>query len=799
MRDLEGKLALVTGGAKGVGRVVVQRLAERGAHVLINYFHSHDAARRAKEELSASGFQVDTIRASVAQKQQVERMFQEIDDRFGYLDILVNNAASGALVANDAVSEEHFSRALDTNLKGSFWCARLAAPLIARRGGGAIVNISSIGAGFVPANYLVVGTSKAALEALTRYLAVEYAPQQIRVNTASATLVEGDVARLFPRWEAMWQASIDHTPMGRLATADDLAGVVMFLTSEDSRWVTGQVVLADGGLSLASVALSPGREATAPARLPAVLADEPAASPGEQATAAVPGPDDASEDIAIVGMGLVVPGANNPEEYWRVLVDGPNLFQQVPADRWDYRSFYSPDRNAEDKSYQSRSVFITDFKPEPALRDEMAAAGTQHECTTLWLRHSLMQAMTGVRRRPGDRFSFAVGYTADGSQHLEEAAVVSGAVDVFERVLAGMSADDNAKQELLAGVTRALEQRYWRGTGSVADYLPHNVGRNAMTGVLPEDTDVLMVDTACSSSLYAADHGIKGLLIGSQDIAVCGGSFAVGPRGSVLFAKLHGLSESGEVRPLDKNCDGVLFSDGAGVVVLKKLARARADGDRILAVIKTCGASSDGKGKAIYAPSSSGQCVAVRRALAHPSVDLSRPRLGGRSRDRHTGGRSRRVHDPARDDSHRSSGVCHLEQVVDRAHRLGGRRCFVDRGGAWPAEPDHPTPAPLQRAARRLPNRGEHAPHSDGGGRVAGAARAGADSRHLRVRLRRDERAPRRLRVRAGGQACRGAAAPVQRKDSDRRLGSALSRVPVERRCGHMAARRRQTPGSFVW
>src|SRR2546430_4123867 len=195
MRDLEGKLALVTGGGKGVGKVVARDLAARGAHILLNFFHSLDQAKQTKAELESAGAAVDLLRASGAQPTQVTRMFDEIEEKFGYLDILVNNSASGRLIPVSAVDEEAFGRSLDTNLKGSFWCARAAAPLMARRGGGCIVNVSSIGADFVPANYVVVGTSKAALEALTRYLAVEFAPLNIRVNTASCTLIEGDVAR----------------------------------------------------------------------------------------------------------------------------------------------------------------------------------------------------------------------------------------------------------------------------------------------------------------------------------------------------------------------------------------------------------------------------------------------------------------------------------------------------------------------------------------------------------------------------------------------------------------------------
>src|SRR6266516_3398878 len=250
MRDLEGKLALVTGGGKGVGKVVAGDLAARGAHILLNFFHSLDQAKQTKAELEATGASVDLLRASVAQPAQVARMFEEIEERWGYLDILVNNAASGRLIPPSDVDEAAFARALDTNLKGSFWCARAAAPLMARRGGGCIVNVSSIGADLVPANYVVVGTSKAALESMTRYLAVEYAPLNIRVNTASCTLIDGDVARAFPDFEEVVDVTISSTPLGRLATAEDLAGLIEFLTSDRSRFVTGQTVLADGGLSL---------------------------------------------------------------------------------------------------------------------------------------------------------------------------------------------------------------------------------------------------------------------------------------------------------------------------------------------------------------------------------------------------------------------------------------------------------------------------------------------------------------------------------------------------------------------
>ncbi|GAA5238188.1 hypothetical protein BMMON2_10100 [Burkholderia mallei] len=209
---------LVTGGAKNVGKAICRRFAEEGAHVIINFFHSLDASKQTAAELRALGATVDVVRASVAQPAQVERMFDEIEAKYGKIDILVNNAASGALLPVDDIEAAHFDRALDTNLKGAFWCARRAARLMARAGGGAIVNVSSVGATLVPANYLVVGTAKAALESLTRYLAVEYASLGIRVNGASSTLIDGDVAAQFPDPENTKRSSIAATPLGRLAT-----------------------------------------------------------------------------------------------------------------------------------------------------------------------------------------------------------------------------------------------------------------------------------------------------------------------------------------------------------------------------------------------------------------------------------------------------------------------------------------------------------------------------------------------------------------------------------------------------
>ncbi|MGI5282723.1 SDR family oxidoreductase [Nonomuraea polychroma] len=605
MDALNGKVALVTGGARNVGKAIATRLAQRGAHVIVNYFHAHDEAKRTHSDLVAAGCSVELIRASVARPEQVERMFATIGERHGGLDILVNNAASGALLPLDEVTAEHLDKGWNTNVKGALACARHALPLMERRGGGAIVNVSALGgAQFVMANYLACAPAKAAMEALTRYLAAEYASRNVRVNTASAAMLVSEVADQFPDAARMQEAIRRATPMGRLGTPEEFAEVVEFLASEQSRWITGQVVLADGGLSLGTSMLSPlPEDLTAPTGAPA--ADVPVEVSADA---------DEPDGVAIVGMGLAVAGANSPEEYWELRLRGEELFVPVPADRWASAEFHSDDPAAEDKSYQDRCVFITGFRPDPGVLDEGESA-EDYEHTTVWLRHSMVQAMRGVTTRPGDRFSCSIGYTPDGNQHLEEAGVLAAVADRAERLLAGLDLAEPARDTLLAEMRDRLARRYRRGSATdPSRYLPYRVGRLAMEGVLPTDTRLQMVDTACSSSLYAVDIEAKALLGGDADVAVCGGAFTLGPRGTVLFSKLQGLSKRGEVRALDADADGVIFADGAAVVVLKRLSRARADGDDILGIIHTIGTSSDGKGKAIYAPNADGQALAMERA-----------------------------------------------------------------------------------------------------------------------------------------------------------------------------------------
>jgi len=300
--------------------------------------------------------------------------------------------------------------------------------------------------------------------------------------------------------------------------------------------------------------------------------------------------------VAVVGMGIAVPGAASPEEFWRLLNHGPAQITDPPPGRWEPADFAG---TGPDKTYQQAGGFITSLRGSDDGKD--AADYAQ-----VWLRHCVSQALAEVTRSSTDRFSLCLGATADGSQHQEEALLRDG-------VLAELALD--GLRQPSADRLRDVLARHFGRPGAARRYLPHRIARQAVAGILPRGARLHLIDTACSSSLYAIDLGARELLVGTVDVAVCGGALALTPTNAVLFAKNGGLAAGTAVRSLDAGADGVLFSDGAGVVVLKRLDRALADGDTIHGVLLAAGLSADGKGAAIYAPSAEGQRRAIRRAL----------------------------------------------------------------------------------------------------------------------------------------------------------------------------------------
>ncbi|WP_078551939.1 enoyl-[acyl-carrier-protein] reductase FabL [Bacillus alkalicellulosilyticus] len=247
---MEQKVALVTGSSRGIGKKIALNLAEKGYDIVINYARSKKAAQETAAEIEALGRKAHIIKANVGKPEKIKEMFAEIDEVFGRLDILVNNAASGVLRPVMELEESHWDWTMDINSKALLFCAQEAAKRMEKVGGGAIVSLSSLGSIRYLKNYTTVGVSKAAVEALTRYLAVELAPMNIVVNAVSGGAVDTDALSHFPNREELLNDAAARTPAGRIVEPDDLANAVMFLLSEQGKMIRGQTIIVDGGISL---------------------------------------------------------------------------------------------------------------------------------------------------------------------------------------------------------------------------------------------------------------------------------------------------------------------------------------------------------------------------------------------------------------------------------------------------------------------------------------------------------------------------------------------------------------------
>jgi enoyl-[acyl-carrier protein] reductase III len=248
----ENKIALITGSGRGIGRSIALRLASEGADIVVNYFRNRKPAEQTAEAVQALGRKALIVKANVGELDELSELFALIDKTFGGLDIFVSNAASGY---NRPVLEQTpkgWEWTMNINARSLLFGAQRAAPMMQTRGGGNIVSLSSPGSEKVLPGYVVVGASKAAIESLTRYLAVELAPIGINVNAVSPGLVETDALLHF---DAMQDATIlprtiAATPAGRLVTPEDVASLVAFLCSPEASMIRGQTILIDGGYNL---------------------------------------------------------------------------------------------------------------------------------------------------------------------------------------------------------------------------------------------------------------------------------------------------------------------------------------------------------------------------------------------------------------------------------------------------------------------------------------------------------------------------------------------------------------------
>ena len=248
--SLKGKLALVTGGGRGIGRAIALKLASEGADVVVNFFRRREAAEQTAKDIRALGVKAEVIRANVGDQAKIDEMFDMISNKFGYLDILINNAASGVGRPVMEIDVKAWEWTMDINARACLLCTQRAVKLMEGRGG-KIVSISSLGSFLVWPTYAIVGVSKGALETLTRYLAIELAPRGICVNAVAASFVETEALKFYFD-EMLNQANLPLTPAGRLVTPEDVANVVAFLCSEEAFMIRGQTIIVDGGFSIYS-------------------------------------------------------------------------------------------------------------------------------------------------------------------------------------------------------------------------------------------------------------------------------------------------------------------------------------------------------------------------------------------------------------------------------------------------------------------------------------------------------------------------------------------------------------------
>ena len=245
---LAGKVALVTGASRGIGRAIAQKLATAGCDVAVNYYNSAEEADVLCAEIRGMGRRACALQASVGIPDSVDDMFIEFGKQFDHLDILVSNAASGVLKPALEMTLKHWRWCLETNALALNLLAQRAVPLMPA--GASIIAMSSLGASRAMPDYGFVGASKAALESLVRTLAQELGPRQIRVNAVSAGVVDTDALRYFPNREELLANFARRTPAGPVLTPQDVAGAVYLLCLPEAAMIAGHTLVVDGGFCI---------------------------------------------------------------------------------------------------------------------------------------------------------------------------------------------------------------------------------------------------------------------------------------------------------------------------------------------------------------------------------------------------------------------------------------------------------------------------------------------------------------------------------------------------------------------
>ena len=252
MIDLRGKIALVTGASRGIGRACALRLAEAGAHVVVNYATAKTAATEVGEIIRARGQDVAVVKADVSEREDVEELMAFVRRTFGRLDVIVSNAATGGFRPLMTATDQDFAAAMNTNVRALLYLTQASLALLADHPERAkVVALSSHGSHLALPMYGTIGASKAALESLVRHLALELGQRRINFNVVQAGLVETDSTRRLPGAEKIFQAAARRSLVGEtLLTAEEVANAVLFLASPLSDSIQGEVVTVDGGAGI---------------------------------------------------------------------------------------------------------------------------------------------------------------------------------------------------------------------------------------------------------------------------------------------------------------------------------------------------------------------------------------------------------------------------------------------------------------------------------------------------------------------------------------------------------------------
>jgi 3-oxoacyl-[acyl-carrier protein] reductase len=246
--EFEGNVALVTGGSRGIGRAIAVELGSLGASVMINYHQSKDAAETVKNEIEASGGQAEISQADVSDIHQAEALVKGTIESFGDLHILVNNAGITRDGLIMTMSEDDWDAVLETNLKSTFNCSKPAVRYMMRKRYGRIINISSISGDMGNAGQTNYSASKAGQIGFTKALAREVAARNLTVNTVAPGFIETEIWETVP--EDIQTGLMDVIPLGRVGQAEEVAKAVAFLASDDAAYITGHVLVVDGGMAM---------------------------------------------------------------------------------------------------------------------------------------------------------------------------------------------------------------------------------------------------------------------------------------------------------------------------------------------------------------------------------------------------------------------------------------------------------------------------------------------------------------------------------------------------------------------